>query len=237
MRNFLYFGSVLLGASILYTRSQIQPFAEPASNALPSADPTPMPNITINAARLQSSVAFRTAQFKANDCAIIEGCVSGSGKRNLMKFDVQTPNIGTVDLYLGNPVNNPLFIFSPCHGHYHLEGYALYELLYLNETAVIVNGTTVIGHKQAFCLEDYERWDASAGPAKFTCSNQGISVGWSDTYGSYLDCQWIDVTGVVPGKYLLRVSINGGPAGPHIFAESDYSDNVATVPVTIPKRF
>jgi hypothetical protein len=52
-----------------------------------------------------------------------------------------------------------------------------------------------------------------------------------------LDCQWIDVTGVPPGNYLLRVTINGGPNGSHIFAESDYTDNIATVPVTIPKRF
>ena len=75
-----------------------------------------------------------------------------------------------------------------------------------------------------------------AGPAKYTCSNQGISVGWSDVYDASLDCQWIDVTGVAPGQYLLRVTINGGPNGAHVFAESDYTDNVATVPVTIPKR-
>jgi hypothetical protein len=196
-----------------------------------------MPNITINAARLQSSVAFRTEQFKTTDCAIVEGCVSGSGKRSLMKFDVATPNIGTADLYLGNPVGNPLFVFSPCHGHYHLEGYAVYELLNLNGTPVVVNGTAVVGHKQAFCLEDFEKVDPAAGPAKYTCSNQGISVGWSDVYGSYLDCQWIDITGVAPGDYYLRVTINGGATGTHIFAESDYSDNTATVPVTVPRRF
>jgi hypothetical protein len=102
---------------------------------------------------------------------------------------------------------------------------------------VVVNGVNVVGHKQAFCLEDFEPVSANAGPAKFTCAYQGISVGWSDTYGSYLDCQWIDVTGVFPGQYRLRVTINGGPSGPHVFQESNYTDNVATVPVTIPKRF
>src|SRR5712671_4858044 len=101
---------------------------------------TPQPNITIDATRLQGSVVFRTSQFKATDCAIVEGCVSGSGKRKLMKFDVQTPNIGAADLYLGNPTNNPAFVFSPCHGHYHLQGYASYELLNLDGTSVMVNG-------------------------------------------------------------------------------------------------
>jgi hypothetical protein len=223
-KNILCLKLLLLGALALSPASRLT--AQPA-----------MPNITINAARLQSSVVYRTAQFKPTDCAVAEGCVSGSGKRNLMKFDVQTPNIGTVDLVLGSPIGNPLFIFSACHGHYHLEGYAIYELLNLKGTPVVVNGASVVGHKQAFCLEDYEPWSANAGPAKYTCDYQGISVGWSDTYGSYLDCQWIDVTGVAPGNYLLRVTINGGPGGPHVFPESDYTDNVATVPVTLPKRF
>ena len=232
--KFILLGSVLLGASILYTRSQIQATASPPGDPSPA---TGMPNITINAARLQASVVFRGAQFKATDCAMVEGCINGSGKRNLMKFDVQTPNVSTTDLILGSPADNPAFSFSPCHGHYHLLGYAIYDLLNLNATPVLVNGVSVVGHKQAFCLEDYEPWTSNSGPAKYTCSYQGISAGWSDTYGSYLDCQWIDVTGVPPGKYLLRVTINGGLNGPHVFGESDYADNVATVPVTIPKRF
>jgi len=189
------------------------------------------PNITINAERLQASVVFRTQVFKATDCCVVEGCVNGIGKRSLMKFDVQTPNIGDADLHLGNPVGNPLFIYSPCHKHYHLEGYAVYDLLALDGTPL------ANGHKQAFCLEDFEAMPGTTTPAKYTCSDQGISVGWSDVYGSYLDCQWIDITGVKPGDYLLRVTINGGATGTHVFEESDYGDNVATVPVTIPKRF
>src|SRR5438876_3222479 len=111
-------------------------------------------DLTIDAARLQASVVFRTQNFKPNDCAIVEGCVGGPGKRNLMKFDVATPNVGTEDLVLGSPTdpnNSGLFVYSPCHGHYHLTDYALYELLYPNGAPVVVNGNTVVGHKQAFC--------------------------------------------------------------------------------------
>jgi len=190
-------------------------------------------DISIDSGYLQSSVEFRTRSFKANDCAVQEQCVTGTGKRNLMRFSVATPNIGDIDLYLGKPQDHPeLFVYSPCHGHYHLVGYAVYELLQ--------NGTTVVvtGHKQAFCLEDFNQWDQNAAPAKYTCSNQGISVGWQDIYGSYLDCQWIDVTGVAPGNYLLRVSINPARSdGSHLFSEVDYTNNVATVPITIPRRF
>jgi len=209
-------GTVLLGTSMAYSQG--------------------LPNITINASRIQSTLVFRTQQFKGNDCAIVEGCVGGAGKRKLMRFDLQTPNIGAADLYLGNPNNNPAFVYSPCHGHYHLEGYAVYELLNLNETPVVLNGRGVIGHKQAFCLLDSVKVNAAAGPPKYTCSNQGISAGWSDVYGASLDCQWIDVTGVPAGNYLLRVTINGGLYGAHAFAESDYADNTATVTVTVPKR-
>ena len=212
----IFAGVILLGASMGYSQS--------------------LPNITINAARVQATVVFHTQQFKPNDCAVVEGCVSGTGKRKLMRFDVQTPNIGAADLYLGSPINNPLFVFSPCHGHYHLLGYALYDLLNVNGTPVVVNGHNVVGHKQAFCLLDSVQINPSAGPPKYTCSNQGISAGWSDVYDASLDCQWIDVTGVQPGNYLLRVTINGGLNGAHVFAESDYSDNTVIVNVTIPRR-
>jgi hypothetical protein len=184
-----------------------------------------LPDLTIDAQRLQSSVIIRTKVFKPGDCAVFEGCVGGSGKRKLMRFDVATPNIGAGDLFLGSPVNNPLFSFSQCHRHYHFNGYANYELL--NDA-----GTNVLtGHKQAFCLMDYSRYDPSAGPAQYTCSYQGISAGWQDVYGSYLDCQWLDITGIAKGDYLLRVTINPD----RILTESNYVNNVATVPVSINK--
>jgi hypothetical protein len=193
--------------------------------AAKSGTTTPLPDLTIDAARLQASVVVRTHVFKSKDCAVNEACVGNAGKRRLMRFDVATPNIGEADLVLGDPSNNPLFIYSPCHGHYHFSGYALYELL-------DAGGATVLtGRKQAFCLEDFAQYSSSAGPAKYTCNNQGISVGWQDIYGSYLDCQWLDVTGIAPGNYYLRVTINPD----FLLTESDYSNNAATVPVKISK--
>ncbi|GEM_PF-6956326 len=184
-----------------------------------------LPDLTIDAQRLQSSVIIRTKVFKPGDCAVFEGCVGGSGKRKLLRFDVATPNIGDADLFLGSPVNNPLFSFSQCHRHYHFNGYANYELLNAAGTNVLT------GHKQAFCLMDYSRYDPSAGPAQYTCSYQGISAGWQDVYGSYLDCQWLDITGIAKGDYLLQVTINPD----RILTESNYVNNVAAVPVSINK--
>jgi len=198
----------------------------------PSETVTLLPDLTIDKTRLQSSAIVKTSMFKTTDCAMVEGCVSGIGKRKLLRFDVATPNIGDADMILGDPKLNPtdangqpLFVYSPCHGHYHFSGYALYELL---------NGagaTVLTGRKQAFCLEDYERYSSTAGPAKYTCSIQGISVGWQDTYGSYLDCQWLDITNIPTGNYQLRVSINPE----RLLVEKDYTNNSATVPVKITK--
>ena len=181
------------------------------------------PDLIIDPYRLASSIRFQTTKFSSGSCAVQEGCVLGPGKRKLLRFSVATPNIGDGDLVLGNPADHPeLFVWSPCHGHYHFKGYASYELLDQGGNVVLR------GRKQAFCLLDWEKWDSSAGPAKFTCDYQGISAGWGDVYGSNLDCQWLDVTGF-RGDYSLRVTINPEQT----LVESDYSNNSATVPVTI----
>ena len=186
-----------------------------------------LPDLTIDADRLQTSVLFEKRAFGKGSCAVAEGCVLGNGKRTLMRFDLTTPNIGAADVVLGDPADSPhLFHFDSCHGHYHFEHYATYELLDDAGTRVIT------GRKQAFCLMDTEPWSADAGPRTYTCSYQGISAGWADTYGRVLDCQWLDVTGVAPGNYWLRVTIN--PL--EILLEEDYSNNVAQVRVTIPQR-
>ncbi len=164
-------------------------------------------------------------------CTVYEGCVDGDGWRKVLRFDTKTVNVGSRDLILGVPANHPdLYTYSPCHGHHHFDNYARYVLL---------DGPQELaaGHKQAFCLLDWDPYawpDAGEDPV-FTCYNQGLSVGWSDTYAANLDCQWIDVTDVAPGEYTLRMEVNLPPAGSahSTLVERRYDNNVLEIPVVV----
>src|SRR6185503_15948730 len=145
-----------------------------------------------------------------------------------LRFETFTSNIGSADFTAGRPADHPeLFQFSACHQHYHFDGYADYRLL---DQGGREAGR---GNKQAFCLEDTEQTSSGSGVrsnAFFTCSEQGISRGWGDSYSAGLDCQWIDITDVPSGTYTLQISIN--PA--RRIAESSYANNVVGVTVTVP---
>jgi len=85
-------------------------------------------------------------------------------------------------------------------------------------------GRVAEGHKASFCLQDTRCVSAVTG--RYACnglSDQGISVGCADDYVENLDCQWIDITDLKPGRYIFKVSVNPN----YEVAELDYSNNAA----------
>ncbi len=167
---------------------------------------------------------------------VIEGCAEATSGIDLMRFGVRSINNGTADWSLGDPgcpapcdqhplapCANPDFICSPAqgHNHGHYGNYARYELLDANGQALVV------GHKQGFCLLDSTCTPPAT--AKYTCSFQGLTAGCSDIYASNLGCQYLDITGLPPGPYTLRVTIDPFQK----ITELNENNNVVTMPVTL----
>lgn len=128
------------------------------------------------------------------------------------------------------------FDFHPRHHHWHLENFARYQLW--TWTALAGRGTIVgTTDKVSFCIIDTFRVDPGLPDSpteKFfdTCSrdgDQGLSVGWADTYGAHLDGQSIRLDSSAAGTYCLVAT-----ADPlNRIAESDDSNNETGIQVTI----
>lgn len=172
-----------------------------------------------------ASVYTQTLSFDENSCEVVDGCLGGIGQRRLLRFSTITPNVGDGAFHVGNPTDNPeLFEQSQCSGSWLFADYAQYRLLDAKGVEV---GT---GHKSAFALIDLSPWSDDAGPPHYGFgSDMGISVGWADIYDAGLDCQWVDITDVVPGDYTLELSINAMQN----VEESNYENNILLVPVTV----
>jgi hypothetical protein len=154
-------------------------------------------------------------------------CVDAPGARKVLRFGVLAVNQGG-DLVLGVPRSgDPRWVYSECHGHFHFENFARYELRRLD------GSTAVVGQKRAFCVTD-SLPVGSASPRRYCCSSQcgnvqGLQHGWGDLYADTLPCQWLDVTDVPPGDYDVCVTLNFAGDLP----ESDRTNNGACKRVQI----
>ncbi|XP_029915582.1 protein-lysine 6-oxidase [Myripristis murdjan] len=156
-------------------------------------------------------------------CAAEENCLASSSRysqdydtRVLLRFPQRVKNQGTADFLPSRP--RYAWEWHSCHHHFHsMDQFSLYELLDSRTQSRVAEG-----HKASFCLED-----TSCDPGyyrRYACTShtQGLSPGCYDTYNADIDCQWIDITDVSPGKYTLKVTVNPGNQVP----ESNFNNNV-----------
>ncbi|PKK26119.1 protein-lysine 6-oxidase isoform X3 [Numenius arquata] len=158
-------------------------------------------------------------------CAAEENCLASSAyradvrdydNRVLLRFPQRVKNQGTSDFLPSRPRYS--WEWHSCHQHYHsMDEFSHYDLLDASSHRKVAEG-----HKASFCLEDtscdygyYRRYACTA-------HTQGLSPGCYDTYNADIDCQWIDITDVKPGNYILKVSVNPS----YLVPESDYSNNI-----------
>jgi hypothetical protein len=117
------------------------------------------------------------------------------------------------------------FVFHEVHDHWHFEGFARYRLVNPRTGRAVATQAKV-----GFCVVDNYRWRAElpGSPANAhyrSCQPdavQGLSVGWADVYPAFLAAQWLDVSGLSPGRYCLVQRIDPGDR----IAEADDGNNV-----------
>jgi len=180
------------------------------------------PDLTVNAQTLRESLHLDSL-ISDNDCLIAEGCLLGTGRRDIIRFSTQIENIGDADFIIGAPEEDShLFSEDNCHNHWHYLGYAEY-LLYDNQ-----GSSQPIGFKNGFCALDLRC--ASDLSYKYNCDYMGISAGCYDIYRSDLICQWIDITDVPDGQYILVVRVNHYQSSDILGRiESDFDNNFAQI--------
>jgi hypothetical protein len=129
------------------------------------------------------------------------------------------------------------YVRSETHAHWHLLGFERYELRDARSRELVQPDA-----KTGFCLGDrYETsrdtqlenepdeaiWTEECGrrrPGLLTIS-EGISPGYGDDYEPALEGQFLDVTTIPPGRYLLVHRANPDTT----LEESDYDNNAASV--------
>jgi hypothetical protein len=234
-----------------------------------TVDTVGLPDLIVDSKTTQNNWLVRVEDFPADFCSVQEGGVI-PGTHAVIRFTVTTPNLGNADVFVGSPLEHMdpngdgsfadqdgLFEFATCHGHFHFQHYATYQL-------IDAAGKVWKSAKRGFCMLDTDPYNTNAGDGTWNYRNcgtttrdgfQGISDGWADTYVWKLGGQYFVLDGgdgqpvVPPGVYKIRVEVNPAYAATgkgcprvkdastglcHQFAESNYANNVGEATVIIP---
>ncbi|XP_029930427.1 lysyl oxidase-like 5b [Myripristis murdjan] len=190
-----------------------------------------LPDLVPDPYAIQAGAYIQRMQMYALRCAAEENCLARSAYaptvrdidyRVLLRFPQKVKNQGTTDFLPVKPRYQ--WDWHSCHQHYHsMDAFSNYDLL-----DVMTGQKVAEGHKASFCLEDT---GCDAGfRRRYACTahTQGLSPGCHDIYAANIDCQWIDITDVPPGNYILKVTVN-----PNFHVqESDFSNNVVRCDIT-----
>jgi hypothetical protein len=117
------------------------------------------------------------------------------------------------------------------HNHWHFDKMENYSLHAGSPDGPVASQA----RKTSFCLDDSFQLDFGAAIANSVHYTdqchfpQGVSPGWVDEYGYWIDGQDLDITDVKEGTYYLVVSVNPEKS----IIEADFSNNQAWTALTI----
>jgi hypothetical protein len=134
------------------------------------------------------------------------------------------------------PTSASMFFAGDGHTHWHVRDLEEYTLTPLDDPAVIG-----VGMKGGYCFSDNNRYQPgfpgappvaqyrSCGGAGSLTVTMGLSVGWGDIYGWDLPDQYIDITGLPPGRYRLHAIADPDDW----FTELDETNNATAIDLRI----
>ncbi|XP_012689896.1 lysyl oxidase homolog 1 [Clupea harengus] len=195
-----------------------------------------MPDLVPDPNYVQASTYIQRAHMYSLRCAAEEKCLSSSAYssetsdydvRVLLRFPQRVKNQGTADFMPNRPRHT--WEWHSCHQHYHsMDEFSHYDLLEASTGRKVAEG-----HKASFCLEDTTCDFGHLKRYACTSHTQGLSPGCYDTYNADIDCQWIDITEVQPGNYILKLTVNPK----YLVQESDFTNNVVRCNIHYTGRF
>lgn len=218
--------------------------AAPAEELLPDLDQLAPKELEIHAVATGKGLRFRLAFRTAVDNVgsgplVIRGRRESRGNPYMSASQRVLLSNGRFRTYRN--VGILRYVRSETHSHWHFLPFAGYELRSADGFYGLLRG-----RKTGFCLSDrHEAMPGARSPGKpkepvFTgfCGPlrpdlltvlQGESVGYRDIYPGHLEGQYVDVTDLEPGRYVLVNRVNASGA----LHESDYENNAASLLVQL----
>ncbi len=213
------------GLALSVAEPQSRASSSPVAGALlPDLDPVAPSGLTVEAARSGPKRRWRlgfgsaTENHGAGPLVVEAGRSSRSEPTMTADQVIETRAGGRI---VRRGVSRLAFVRSPDHRHWHYLRFMRYELRTARGYRLVAPD-----RKTGFCLGD--RYDARdtppAQPAEpaFTghCNrdpnalkvSEGISVGYGDDYAAQLEGQYVDITALEAGRYVLVHRANAGGA-------------------------
>lgn len=249
VRQILLLTLIFFGISIAVRLSQTPPGQRPISFL-----PVKIPESGVLTNLGSESEGIETAELLLPDLQVLpprEIYLTAQGGKQLLRYSTTFYNTGqgplevlghtdaqTEKTYAAQYVKQAggpgifrdigMFVLHPTHEHWHVEGWAQYQLWSVKENGD--RGELLITtDKHSFCIWDEDDYDLKMTAASqsrqyfYTCNRQvqGMSVGWSDTYRARVDGQEMDLGNLGDGQYIFRSIINPDKK----FMEGSYDNN------------
>ena len=206
---------------------------QPEDELLPDLDPRAPSNLSVIAGGGRQLLGFDSAVDSVG-----RGPIWLRGRRTSVRTPLmearQLVTLTTGGSRIYRRIGSMRYTFSPTHIHWHYLDFVRYELRRASDFRLVVRD-----YKTGFCLGDnygHAGGRVRVAPPRFTgnCGQgrpdlleveQGNSVGYTDRYPSYFHGQYVELTRVPAGLYVLVHRANPGRQ----LRESNYANNASSV--------